>query len=817
MPNPLVSEIQSKQGDVFDIAAKRFSGNRTVTMTGDVTGSESGWNGSGELSIPTTIANNAVTTQKIADKAVTTSKIDDGAVGLTQIDSNAMNGTVQDNDSNLATHAAVKTYVDSQISGQGTYLGKHTVAEINAFTTSDLHNGDRVMVSDSGTINLGPGGAGFDVVAGEDLILYKSGSTVQWDSMDGNFKTKQTAVTKTGSALKTITSLTQNANGEINATFSDIQDGTTSQKGVVQLKGSIDASESDNANAATPKAVRDAINDLDVIDSAVAGQVVSSVSEVDGKVVVGRQSLIYTDIPVGTKYDQVVTNETDSTPIKLYEISEIGLSSDYKAATAELTVYQRGTNSAYEDNTSYKVSIHWSRTRADVIISGVSIKGTWTAVVVNSSTPASTDVSTLKIYFTPSNYRTFYINFNSCGIRGQGTILNGTIDKTNVREAIPTASELVIIGTTKAFNIIKQIDGLGAGSASVPVYVNNNGAVVPCTGDFDLKEDLANKVTSWSSTPTDKNYPSEKLVFDSLADKMPFISGGVCAIQMRKKLTANWYNGYTFTILSGHTCYPNIFEFGFRCTAATQDTPVPGDVYRACISIGTGTPSSNGAPAFYYKVDGEYVDLLLVLNASEGYSSVVIPGNGMRTVDFTILSSMSGIDLSTWTIKPWADGGTTNQWVVRRTTDSYSSTGSAPVSGKGVAEALATLDAEQTSTDGTNVQFKVTEVDGKITEVNVTTDNTASKVASATSGNFAGLGANGDLTDSGSKASDFATAAQGTAADSAVQDVQIGNTSIVSNHVATLPSAAAGTKGVVEYMTSQEAASLWTNAWAAAT
>lgn len=38
--------------------------------------------------------------------------------------------------------------------------------------------------------------------------------------------------------------------------------------------------------------------------------------------------------------------------------------------------------------------------------------------------------------------------------------------------------------------------------------------------------------------------------------------------------------------------------------------------------------------------------------------------------------------------------------------------------------AVAALDAEKTSTDGTNVQVKVTEVDGKITAVNITTDNT---------------------------------------------------------------------------------------------
>ena len=52
----------------------------------------------------------------------------------------------------------------------------------------------------------------------------------------------------------------------------------------------------------------------------------------------------------------------------------------------------------------------------------------------------------------------------------------------------------------------------------------------------------------------------------------------------------------------------------------------------------------------------------------------------------------------------------------------------------------------------------------------------ADKVASATNGNFAGLDANGNLTDSGSKAADFATAAQGAKADSAIQSVTEGAT-----------------------------------------
>ena len=49
----------------------------------------------------------------------------------------------------------------------------------------------------------------------------------------------------------------------------------------------------------------------------------------------------------------------------------------------------------------------------------------------------------------------------------------------------------------------------------------------------------------------------------------------------------------------------------------------------------------------------------------------------------------------------------------------------------------------------------------------------ADKVASATNGNFAGLDANGNLKDSGSKADDFATAAQGGKADTAIQSVSV--------------------------------------------
>ncbi len=256
--------------------------------------------------------------------------------------------------------------------------------------------------------------------------------------------------------------------------------------------------------------------------------------------------------------------------------------------------------------------------------------------------------------------------------------------------------------------------------------------------------------------------------------------------------------------------------------------------------------------------------------------------------------------------------------------DTYSSTGSVAVTGKAVAAALGTLDAEKTSSDGTNVQVKVTEADGKITAVNITTDNTenknnkvtawsstttdahypseklvkdslddkvdkvtgkglstndyttaektklggisegankvessntngnikidgtettvythpttagnkhiptggstgkilgyggssgtaawvdppsadgkADKVANATSGNFAGLDSSGNLTDSGKKASDFATSAQGSKADSAIQGVKVNGTSLTpdSSRVVDILPATSAAYGVVQ-------------------
>lgn len=77
----------------------------------------------------------------------------------------------------------------------------------------------------------------------------------------------------------------------------------------------------------------------------------------------------------------------------------------------------------------------------------------------------------------------------------------------------------------------------------------------------------------------------------------------------------------------------------------------------------------------------------------------------------------------------------------------------------------------------------------------------ADKVSGATNGNFAGLDSNGNLTDSGKKASDFATSAQGSKADSAIQSVKISGAPSAltpdSNKMVTIPAASTTAAGVV--------------------
>lgn len=285
-----LSKIVDANGDEYLIKAKAIESQIQIALSGDVTGSATS-DLSSDVTISSTIADGAVGTSKIADSAVTTGKINDKAVTLDKIADAAKGGSISDNDGVLATHSAVKSYVDAVVAGEGKYRGVQTVATINSWTVANLNNGDRVITEDAGTITFN--GQSLAVDAGQELVLWKDTSTnpvtAVWQTSEGNYKLKQTAKsdpTASGTTITAIDTITQNENGDITATKKTIRSATTSQTGVVQLAGSIGATvSSENNKAASEKAVRDAINALDAeVTSTDGTNVQVKVTETNGKV-----------------------------------------------------------------------------------------------------------------------------------------------------------------------------------------------------------------------------------------------------------------------------------------------------------------------------------------------------------------------------------------------------------------------------------------------------------------------------------------------------------------------------------------------------
>ena len=306
---------------IFQIKATGLESSKTIAVTGDVTGSAS-TDLTQNVSIAATIANGAVTESKLATDAVTVNKITDGEITKAKLNANAYNevdGTIADGtNANLATKTQVKAYVESVISSEGHYKGVQSVATINTWTAANLHNGDRVITSSApegsgtGTLTLG----NLPVVDGQEVIFYVSDdqSTKIWQSSEGNYKIKQTAksdptvpTTGTTTSLSFIDTITQNENGEITATKKEMRVSSTSQTGIVQLKESVDASETDNSKAATPKAVRDAINDLDVTEVGGNGKIISAISEADGKISATAKTM--DSAPTSGHTDTTVTSD----------------------------------------------------------------------------------------------------------------------------------------------------------------------------------------------------------------------------------------------------------------------------------------------------------------------------------------------------------------------------------------------------------------------------------------------------------------------------------------------------------------------------
>ena len=206
-----------------------------------------------------------------------------------------------------------KDEVDAAIRDNGEYIGQKSLYELNHMP-HEPHNGDSVNVkfgpNDSEYIdpetkfgiiyNLWDGVQGHSsikVLDGDNIIYDRRALTHVWDRQTGNYKIRQEPVSVSMETYETVLDISQDENGGITVHKKTIPTATVSQLGLTTLKGSIGTAETDNETAATPKAVRDAIDAA--VDGLYVGEIafgkaetVSSISETDGKISVSKQAIL---------------------------------------------------------------------------------------------------------------------------------------------------------------------------------------------------------------------------------------------------------------------------------------------------------------------------------------------------------------------------------------------------------------------------------------------------------------------------------------------------------------------------------------------
>lgn len=138
--------------------------------------------------------------------------------------------------------------------------------------------------------------------AGNLAALDATGNLTNSGKKVTDFKTKQTAVedpAPDGFGLSFINSVSQNANGEITPNKKTVQDGSTTQKGVVQLQDSIGSTESVTDRAVTPHAVRAAIDAA--VSSAYHAAGTKTVAQLTGSLLIAEnEGCVYNVTDSGT-------------------------------------------------------------------------------------------------------------------------------------------------------------------------------------------------------------------------------------------------------------------------------------------------------------------------------------------------------------------------------------------------------------------------------------------------------------------------------------------------------------------------------------
>ena len=622
-------------------------------------------------------------------------------------------------------------------------------------------------------------------------------------------------VAASGTTLTAVTAVTQDSRGKISVEKKTIQDGTTEQKGVVQLSSATD-SDSETV-AATSKAVKDVMDSVDglsgkkadKVSNATAGNFAGLDSEGNltdsGKKASDfktKQAAVSDPTASGNTISFIDTISQDTNGVITPTKKTVSLSSAVDSEAEDAASTPKAVKLAYEhadsvvsdldaevtstDGTNVQVKV----TQTDGKIAGVNIATDNTENVNNK-------VSSFQAAPDDVHYPSEKLVKDSLDLKAnksEMTVTPGTganADKTTIQ--LKTGATATVL--TAHQDITGKADKVSSATAGNFAGLDSNGNLVDSGKSYsDLEGTFKTRQTAKVSPAASGNTLS---FIDTVSqDENGEITATKKTVTVDSTYSSagtNPVNGKAVAAAIGTLDVKDISGFGAGKTLATL-TETDGKVAATFQDIEITksqvsdfptemTPSSH--------THGNITDDGKIGNTA-GLGIVTGTGGTVTAKDFTQASPTTGPDTTTEFISTVAQGSdgeisatkqaitpasTSAAGIVQLSSSTSSSSETMAATPKAVSDLADSLGA------------------GK-----------ADKVSGATSGNFAALDSNGNLTDSGKKASDFATAAQGSKADTAIQGVKVNGTELTKDSLNKVGiTAVTGVKGSSEstYRTGQ--------------
>lgn len=622
-------------------------------------------------------------------------------------------------------------------------------------------------------------------------------------------------VAASGTTLTAVTAVTQDSKGKISVEKKTIQDGTTEQKGVVQLSSATD-SDSETV-AATSKAVKDVMDSVDglsgekadKVSNATAGNFAGLNSEGNltdsGKKASDfktKQSAVSDPTASGNTISFIDTISQDTNGVITPTKKTVSLSSAVDSEAEDAAATPKAVKLAYE--------------HADSVVSDLDAEVT------------STDGTNVQVKVTQTNGKIAGVNIttdNTESVNNKVSSFQAAPDDVHYPSE-KLVSDSLDLKANKSEMTVTPGTGANADKTTIQLKTGTSATVLTAHQDITGKADKVSRATAGNFAGLDangnlvdsgKSYSDLEGTFKTRqpAKVSPAASGNTLSFidtvsqdengeitATKKTVTVdstyssagtNPVNGKAVAAAIGTLDVNDISGFGAGKTLATL-TETDGKVAATFQAIEITKSQVSDFPTEMTPSSHTHGNITNdgKIGTTAGLGIVTGTGGAVTAKDFTQASPTTGPDTATEfisTVGQGSDGSiyatkkaitpanTSAAGIVQLSSSTSSSSETMAATPKAVSDLAASLGADK-----------------------------ADKVSGATSGNFAGLDSNGNLTDSGKKASDFATAAQGSKADTAIQGVKVNGTELTKDSLNKVDiTAVTGVKGSSEstYRTGQ--------------